>query len=282
MESREREALRSLRLTWAPTGDDLWNAQNALHVPGFNDTAIDQVMDAFDDAARQPEFSPLGVVMIGQAGSGKTHLLGQVREQAQAAGGFFFIVQLLDATSFWESTRSSILESLGRPAADRETQLKELLWQLSSLAHISRADRRAVIGDDELTPDILANFVDALHKVNRQTVRQTHHTLRALALLGAADLGDQDVGQAYLTSTEDIDDTGRRQWSIGVSTLTPQECVRDISRLIALAGPSVLAVDQIDTLIAQAGPGIGADDPDNRDLEHVAHGLMSIRETMRR
>ena len=71
-------------------------------------------------------------------------------------------------------------------------------------------------------------------------------------LLGANDLDVQDIGQAYLNSTEDVDDTGRRQWAIGVSTLTPQECVRDISRLVALAGPAVLAIDQIDTLLAQS------------------------------
>ena len=283
MDPREREALSSLRLSWAPAADDLWHSQGALHVPGFNDKALDDVMAAFADAGREQQSSPLGVVVQGPAGSGKTHLLGQVRERVQAADGFFFVVELLDATSFWESARSSILQSLGRPARKRETQLKELLWQLSSLAHVSRADRRAVIGDDELTPEILATFVNELHKSNREVVRQTHHTLRALVLLGATEFGVQDVGQAYLNSAEDVDDSGRRTWGIGVSTLSPQECVRDISRLVALAGPAVLAIDQIDTLLAQSSSSTTTPDTtDNRDLEHVAHGLMSIRQNMRR
>lgn len=285
MDPRQRDALKSLRLSFAPSADDLWNAQGAFHVPGLHDKALEQVMDAFTDADRHPESSPLGVVVRGTAGSGKTHLLGQVRERVQVGGGFFFLLQLLDATSFWESARSSILESLGRPAQDRETQLKQLLWELASVAHVSRADRRAVSGEDELTPEVLSSFVNALHKAAPQTVRQTQHTLRALTLLGADDLGTQDIGQAYLNSAEDVDDTGRRHWAIGVSTLTPQECVRDISRLVALAGPSVMAIDQIDTLLAQSATSTGGRDDgatDNRDLEHVAHGLMSIRETMRR
>jgi Helicase HerA, central domain len=285
MDPQQRAALKSLRLSFAPSADDLWNAHGAFHVPGVHDRALEQVMDAFADADRTPESSPLGVVVRGQAGSGKTHLLGQVRERVQAGGGFFFLLQLLDATSFWESARSSILESLGRPAVERETQLKQLLWQLASVAHVSRADRRAIAGDDELTPETLTVFVNALHRVQPQTVRPTHHTLRALVLLGATDLGVQDVGQAYLNSAEDVDDTGRRTWAIGVSTLTPQECVRDISRLVALAGPAVMAIDQIDTLLAQSATSTaGCDDggTDNRDLEHVAHGLMSVRETMRR
>ena len=286
MDTREREALSSLRLSWAPTADDLWHSQGALHVPGFNDKALDEVMAAFTDAGREPQSSPLGVVVQGPAGSGKTHLLGQVRERVQAADGFFFVVELLDATSFWESTRSSILRSLGRPAAGRETQLKELLYQLCSVAHVSRVDRKAIIGDDPLTPEVLTTFVNALRKADPATVGQTRHTLRALVLLGASDFDVQDVGEAYLNSSEDVDDSGRRTWSIGVSTLTPQECVRDISWLVALAGPAVLAIDQIDTLLAQgadrADPTRAEGAADNGDLEHVAHGLMSIRQNMRR
>ncbi|BDX32083.1 ATPase [Mycobacterium antarcticum] len=287
MDPREREALSSLRLSWAPTADDLWHAQGALHVPGFNDKALDEVMSAFGDAGREQQSSPLGVVVQGPAGSGKTHLLGQVRERVQDAGGFFFVVELLDATSFWESARSSILRSLNRPAKGRETQLKELLYQLCSVAHVSRVDRKAIIGDDPLTPEVLTSFVNALRTADPATVGQTRHTLRALVLSGALDFDVQDVGQAYLNSAEDVDDSGRREWSLGVSTLSPQELVRDISWLVALAGPSVLAIDQIDTLLAQgadrADPAARAGGAvDNSDVEHVAHGLMSIRQNMRR
>ena len=63
--------------------------------------------------------------------------------------------------------------------------------------------------------------------------------------------------------------------------------MRDISWLVALAGPAVLAIDQIDTLLAQgadrADPLVrGEGGADNSDVEHVAHGLMSIRQNMRR
>lgn len=303
MQQHEREALSALRLTWAPTADDLWHSQGALHVPGLHERAMSDVLAAFDDAAREADSSPLGVVVRGPAGSGKTHLLGQVRERVQTSGGFFFLVELLDATSFWQSARAGILESLGRPGAERETQLKDLLWELASIAHISRANRRAVIGDDDLTPEILSDFVTALHKARRQTVKRAHHTLRALVLLGAADLDLQDIGEAFLVgnvgtlgATEGADrELGA--WGLPAPTLTPQESVRDISRLVALAGPAVLALDQIDTLLAQSiertstrtsdrtsdrteDPGPAG--PDNRDLEHVAHGLMSVRQTMRR
>lgn len=282
MDPRQREALSSLRLTWAPTADDLWSSQGAVHVGGLNEFALDDVDAAFGDAARNPESNPLGVVIQGQAGSGKTHLLGQVRERVQARGGYFLLVELLDATSFWQSAHGGILESLGRPGGERETQLKDLLWELSTLAHVGRADRRAIAGDDDLEPEAVERFVNDLYRIHKATIKDTQHTLRALVLLGAGDLGQQDIGQAFLSGSEP-DAAAREMWRLPKPTLTPQESVRQISRIIALAGPAVLAIDQIDTLLAQSSDSTDArGHTDNRDLEHVAHGLMSIRQTMRR
>jgi hypothetical protein len=284
MQEAQREALASLRLTWAPTADDLWRPQAATHVPGLNDFAIDDVMDAVGDATRDPMSSPLGVVVQGRAGSGKTHLLGQVRERVQASGGYFLLVELLDAATFWESVRGGIIDSLGRPGALRETQLKDLLWELSSIAHVSRADRRAIIGDDDLDPETLDRFVNALAKAHRDPVRECHQTLRALVLLGATDLDAHDVGEAYLHASEESVNDERAHWRLRASPASGQQCVQEISRLIALAGPTVLALDQIDTLLAQSlartddAPHDSGDDA----LHQVADGLMAVRQKMRR
>jgi hypothetical protein len=252
MQEAQREALASLRLTWAPTADDLWRPQSATHVPGFNEFAIEDVIDAVGDATRDPVSSPLGVVVQGRAGSGKTHLLGQVRERVQASGGYFLLVELLDAATFWESVRGGIIDSLGRPGALRETQLKDLLWELSSIAHVSRADRRAIIGEDDLDPGTLDRFVNALAKAHRDPVRECHQTLRALVLVGATDLAAHDVGEAYLQASEESGNDERAYWRLRASPASAQQCVQEISRLIALAGPTVLALDQIDTLLAQS------------------------------
>jgi hypothetical protein len=284
MQQVQREALASLRLTWAPTADDLWRPQAATHVPGLNEFAIDDVMDAFGDATRDPMSSPLGVVVQGRAGSGKTHLLGQVRERVQAFGGYFLLVELLDAATFWESVRNGIIESLGRPGAQRETQLKDLLWELSSIAHVSRADRRAIIGDDDLDPETLDRFVNTLAKAHRDPVRDCHQTLRALVLLGATDLAAHDVGEAYLQASDEFGNDERAQWRLRASPASAQQCVQEISRLIALAGPTVLALDQIDTLLAQSLSRTDDATPDSGDdvLHQVADGLMAVRQKMRR
>lgn len=58
MDASQREALTALRLTWAPTSDDLWRPQAATHVSGLNDAAVDDVMAAFGDAQADPDSSP--------------------------------------------------------------------------------------------------------------------------------------------------------------------------------------------------------------------------------
>ena len=117
---------------------------------------------------------------------------------------------------------------------------------------MSRAERRAIIGDEDLDVDTLDRFVNALAKARPDPVRQCHQTLRALVLLGASDLAAHDVGEAYLHSSDEHGSDDRDQWRLRASPASAQECVRDVSRLIALAGPSVLAVDQIDTLLARS------------------------------
>lgn len=283
MDSQQRHALKSLRLGFAPVADEMFHSQGNLHVGGINEEALGDALSALDDARSATTTSPLGVVIQGQAGSGKTHLLGQVRERVQQSGGYFYLVQLLDAAGFWRSVLGGMLESLGRPGKTRETQLKDILWELFSLPDIERPDRRKLIDDGDITPETLDNFVKVLHKEHKTTVRRCHHTLRALVLLSTNDLELQDIGEAYLTGTDDLDADHRRVWGLGTPPKSEQECVSQISHLVALAGPAVLAIDQIDALVAQyIKLSSSPDATHNQDLDVMASGMMNLREITRR
>src|SRR5690606_27973710 len=110
-------------------------------------------------------------------------------------------------------------------------------------------------------------------------MRQCRDTLRALVLRASADFTAQDIGEAYLTSGIEETPGEWASWGIRQVNKSPQEIVRDISRLLALTGPSVIAVDQIDMLVAQCGIRSMHADQDWRGvllIEHVAHGLMSL------
>ncbi|MEU4701988.1 helicase HerA domain-containing protein [Nonomuraea dietziae] len=274
---KEWEALGALRLNAVHAPDDVWRP-SPYHVESLHSTAALDIRRGLAEAKESVDASPIGVVIQGQRGTGKTHLLGWAREHAQREGGYFFLVGLLDARNFWDSIVIAMLDSLWRPAEDGQSQLRLLLNRLAALADVPRMVRRAVDGRRPLDGEALDLFVGALRRKGGVVLRDAHDTARALVLLASDDLAAQDVGQAYLSS---IPDEGQgREWGLTKGYRSPQEVVRDLSRLLALTGPSVIAVDQVDALVAQSTSRL--DDGQGAVIEQVAGGLMALRDVTRR
>ncbi|MGV9302287.1 helicase HerA domain-containing protein [Nonomuraea sp. NPDC003727] len=274
----EWEALSALRLNAVHAPDDVWRP-SPYHVESLHPMAALDLRRGVTEAKESADASPIGVVIQGQRGTGKTHLLGWAREHAQREGGYFFLVGLLDARSFWESIVIAMLDSLWRPAEDGHSQLRLLLNRLAQLADVPRMVRRAVDGRGHLDRKALDLFVEALRRKGGTVLRDAHDTARALVLLASDDLTAQDVGQAYLSSLPD-EGLGR-EWGLTRIYRSPQEVVRDLSRLLALTGPSVIAVDQVDALVAQSGARL-VDEGQGAVVEQVAGGLMALRDVTRR
>ncbi|GAA1887248.1 helicase HerA domain-containing protein [Williamsia serinedens] len=275
--SLARTALETVRLSWAPTPDDVWKPQDELHVGGLHDAVLDELRRAFADAdAVTDGGSPLGVVVQGPAGSGKTHLLGQVREHAQRSGGYFFLIRLLDGTDFWRSVVVGMLEDLARPTPDQPSQLVDLIDALAREADLRDDAIAALTGRAELTVEVLEDFVTAVYRRHPRHRRRSQHVLRALVLRASDDFALQDLGDTFLHLDPGLEDE-LAEWGIRQVRLGHEEIAQNISRLLALRGPTVMAIDQIDTLVAMAtrsdGQGI---------VEELAHGLMALRETMAR
>src|SRR5262249_58157029 len=83
-----------------------------LHVEGLPVPVLREVAARVGEAASSPAGSPIGLVIQGQGGSGKTHLLGSVRQQVHEKGGYFFLVSMLDAETFWKSGLAPIQDGL--------------------------------------------------------------------------------------------------------------------------------------------------------------------------
>jgi hypothetical protein len=284
MNEAQRTALAAIRLNWAPTPDDVWRG-SPYHVDGLQKHVVDLVLQGVEDARTYTE-SPIGIALQGQRGTGKTHLLGTVRERVQDNGGYFFLVELLEATAFWRSTAMSLIDGFARPRPDGDTQLQFFLKQLTDLIDAPRPVRRASIGDYDLSRPALDAFVDLLRKHDKQIGMECQDTARALALQASTSLSAQDVGYGFLCSNDEEQPGDRAAWGMRRGKRSAQEIVRDVSRLLALTGPTVIAVDQLDVLIAQSTKSTAANDRANWQtsllLEQVAGGLMSLRESTRR
>ncbi|QLD23190.1 helicase HerA domain-containing protein [Micromonospora carbonacea] len=290
MDEAERTALAALRFDWAPVPDDVWRPL-PFHVEGLHVPVVREVLAGVDEAASNPHGSPLGLVVQGQRGSGKTHLLGVVRQRVQEAGGYFFLVGLLDAGSFWDNVLAALLDGLARPVpGSPETQLKLLLRRLSALVGAPRTARRAVMGDTELTRPALDAFLTGLGDYDRHAARTCQETARALALAASEDISHRDLAENYFLSGEEVVAGERAAWGMRRAPRPAQQIVQDLSWLLALTGPSVVAIDQVDTLIAQlaiesdpAVVGAAAMSPaQSLMLARMADGLMSLRQATRR
>jgi hypothetical protein len=283
----ERKALSALRFNWAPTADDVWRPP-PFHVDGLHQEALSMVLQGFAEAGEHRESSPVGVALLGERGTGKTHLLGAVREEVQARDGYFFLISLLDASAFWSSAALSVIDGLTRVPESGESQLTGFLRRLTDLCGATRGVRRAIIGETEstLSRATLDAFVDMLRKQSRQVGTEAQDTARALVLQASDNTQAQDIGYEFLCSNDEVEPGERAKWGMRRGRRSAQEIVRDISRLLALTGPTVIAVDQIDPLVFQSA--MSSETSDKPDwsgsllLEHIAGGLMALRETTRR
>ena len=283
----ERRALAALKFNLAPTPDDVWRP-SPYHVAELHKEVVESVFDGVNLARSSDDSSPLGVVIQGPAGAGKTHMLGMVRQRTQNDGGYFFLVSLLNGKTFWESTALCIVDGLLRESVGWPTQLKAFLRRLSGVLQLGPGLRDAIAGDAPLQPSDLDALVTALRGTNRTLGQEVQDTLRALVLHGSDNLGTQDIGYAYLNSLDLTDYPERTAWGLTAAVRSPQQIVRDMSRLLALTGsPTVIAYDQLDTLFSQSTASVhrAADDRDADEvsvLGQVADGLMALREVTRR
>lgn len=278
--------LREVRFNWALMEEDVWEP-SPFHVDGVHERAKHTIDRAIDDTGRGGG-NPIGIVVEGDKGAGKTHLLGWVRERVQARSGYFFLVGLHEGGSFWDNVLLGVLDGLLRPSGAGEAQVGVFLHRLARHVEVAPGVAAAVAGDAPLTPADLDAFGAALQRREGRVGRRCQDVVRALALYASDDARASLVGDGFLHGTDDDTDPAQRAlWGLRRHAKAPEAVVRDIFQLLALTGPSVVAVDQIDGLFAASMSAArdaraGLDDGTARILDGVATGLMALREATRR
>ena len=275
MSTDELAALAALTFNWTRTLNDVW-APARFHVEGLHAEVAHDISRAIAEAATG-EANPLGLVLEGQRGVGKTHLLGWTREQVQQAGGYFFLVGDLSAKAFWEELLGCVLEQLLPLPDGSRDQLHTLLNALADRTGLDPVIRDAVTGQTTPSPVSLKVFIRELRRIDPRIGLICQDTARALVLLASPDTDDQDVGYYFMTGNE-VDQEDRRRWSINATRSVPRLLITELSRLLALTGPTVIAVDQIDALIddlVRQSSDLGLRSP---GLSEMGTGLMTLRD----
>ncbi|MFI9380720.1 helicase HerA domain-containing protein [Kutzneria sp. NPDC052558] len=274
-----RKALAALRFNFAETPDDVWRTSPS-HVEGLHMRAEHRIKTEVANAADSTGPSPIGLVLQGQKGIGKTHLLGSARRVVQQRDGYFFLVELTRSDAFWSDVASAMRSELRRLNEDGELQITALLRRLCVRANAPESVRRALLNRARLTANDLDELVRHLLKVDERVVGECSNTIRALALYASEHFDD---GRAFLRGTATAQQ--ERAWGISAERQDPRTFVRDISRVLAITGPCVIAVDQLDTLVALGQEATDAEvvSPELKlEVATIADGLMSLRDVTRR
>ncbi|KOV84496.1 ATP-binding protein [Nocardia sp. NRRL S-836] len=280
MTAQLREALAALRLNSVLTPDDVWRTSPS-HVDGLHSRAEHRIRAAIADARESTGPNPVGLVLQGRKGVGKTHLLGTVRSMVQEIGGYFFLIEISSAAMFWDDVANAMRSELLRTGDSGELQIVVLLRQLCRGAGVSDEVTRAVLNEAPLAPHHLGELVDGLRKVDFRIANECEEVIRALVLYVSK---HSSIGRNYLEGIDDDEAAERREWGLSSKTKSAQQVVRDISRVLALTGPSVVAIDQLDTVVNNNQDVIEDDlNPEEaRELALISDGLMQLREITRR
>ncbi|TQM15870.1 ATP-binding protein [Pseudonocardia kunmingensis] len=282
MDTDERAALEAVQFNSALTPDDIWSPVRN-HVEGLHPRVASALLRDVQAARRSSGASPIGVALQGERGVGKTHMLRWVRQQVQEQDGYFFLIKLFDSEDFWSSAVRGIVDGFDGGQVD---QLGPLLRRLAVRAGLAAEQQGRIAGMIPVFRKDLDDLLAGLREVDRQVWADCQNTLRALVLFRAAEPEVQEVGYNYLNLDGDVEDTARQAWGFRPGARPKQVVLRDISRLLALTGPTVVAVDQIDGLLnLRSGPEAPDAVTARRQADavgRIADGLMELRDAARR
>lgn len=276
------KALRNVDFDWVRSLDSIWEDAD-LSEGGPNAALVDDIVVQLKRDTRSAASKPKGRVLIGQAGIGKTHLMGVLRRKVWQSGGWFVLLDVLGLTDFWRSAALSFLTSLMQEMPDRRRQLDAVIAGVARHLGAESEVEAAFAKADIDVPQLARALVGALVKVEPKAL-QHQDVLRALCLMRAGDVDSVGLAHAWLQGY-DADEQARTALGFRTPPPLPVELVRGMSWLMSLAGPTIVGLDQIDGVVNPSSMGIqGADDlVDMSGLSEIlAGGLLELHDVRAR
>ena len=239
------DALRGVDFDWVRTLDSIWT--DTPPTGGPNEARVPEIV-ADLHRAKKPADRVLGQVLVGASGIGKTHLVGQIRQEVWRSGGWFVPLDVLGLTDFWRSAALSFVTALLQTMPDGRRQSDAVL---AGVARRFKVEKEVEIAFN--TPKMDARrIVDVLVKalMSVDTGRALKHldVFRALCLLRSQNFMVVALAHAWLQGY-DADPAERANLGFTTPPPAPVELVRGMSWIMALSGPTLVAIDQIDGLI---------------------------------
>jgi hypothetical protein len=276
------DVLRRADFDWVTRLDDVWR-----DVPHDISEIHENLRRAvLDRCLKLEDRSALGMVLSGAAGSGKTHLLGALRREAQQAGAYFILVDMSLPKDFWGSVMAGYLNSLRQPAF--AAQGKRIFTGLLKRTGFSPEKARKSVEAWVKAPQAsqLKNIRILLGSLGRLHLREStdyQDVIRAFILFNSEDFYLSNIGYCWLSGLG-VDEREAGEAGLRQRNTNRVKIIEGLSWLVSLAGPAVLAFDQLDAVVCQ-GSDEASDSRFEQDparLRELCLGLAAVIDHTRR
>jgi hypothetical protein len=232
--------------------------------------------------------APLGWLVVGAAGSGKTHWLSICRQQAVAREMGFVLVDMTDVRSFWSTVLQGFLDSLQQEYTAGEFQQQVLLRKFLKLFQFNVTAERAL----QLLPtmpgaklaEMIGKVVAVVRKRHPVEALQHQDVIRAILATNSNDAAIAAAGLSWLNANQ-VDDGMRSMLAFTKAQEEPIRIVKALSWMMSLCGPTVLAFDQLDPIVAQLDPAAQSQQLDAQGqtalaiIQEIANGMGAMFDT---
>jgi hypothetical protein len=290
--NQELQAFRAVDFNWTHALQSIWTDPD-FQVDELHEAIIDQIMDDFRRETVNITDKPVGRVVLGQAGAGKTHLIGTLRRRVWQTGGWFVLLDIVGISNFWATTAYCFVNSLLQPMTNGRTQYRTLLVKIAKTVPLDSMAKSAIAEweakPDRTRLDFVELFLKILRRVDMAGATRHQDIIRAFLLLESEDMDVSNLAYCWLQGL-DVDEPRRRELRFLTAPLAYPQLVEGMIWIMSLAGPILIAVDQIDAIVAASnalGGGVGAQDSESeRKARHIieilAGGLMDLHDLKRR
>jgi hypothetical protein len=250
----ELDLIRSVNFDWATRLSDVWSPA-AWDIPEMHARVRAEFARKLTVMREQPEAgSPLGWVIVGGGGTGKTHLLGSFRRETTRQNCAFVLVDMTDVRTFWESVLQGYIDSLqqsfGSDGSQYESVLKNVIERLGPNKPVAQILAILAERNRKDLPGAMTKVLAALSRVFPAETLKYQNVLRALVCLNSADFSISSLGITWLQG-QALEEHDRRALGFSVSSEKPSKIIEALSWFMSLGGPMVLAFDQLDPIVTE-------------------------------
>jgi hypothetical protein len=247
--------MREVNFDWVMRLDSVWR-DPPFHVADLNSNVLDTLSAEMDVLVSSgSSYQPLGIVLVGPAGVGKTHLLSTLRRSALDRRTSFVLVDMTDVYDFWDTVLLGYVRSLGKPVHNGRPLFQSILCSIAEAGGVSVEQHHQFLDDlarrhPPQIKDRAEDLVAPLRNAYGHAALEHGDIVRALVLLNSNDISLAGLAYSWLQGLE-IEEEDVGKLGFHKKQEPPMRLVKGLSWIMNLLGPSVLCLDQLDAIVTQ-------------------------------